>query len=60
LNVASRSTQILGVFQARSTGQMAFISFFLAWAGGAARLATVLIESENFTFKLQFIIAFGL
>jgi len=35
---------------------MAFATFFLSFAGGCARTATVLFESDDFMFRLQFIV----
>lgn len=40
----------------KSTGHLAFVSFFLSFAGSAARLATVLVETDDFLFALSFII----
>ena len=40
----------------RSTGNLAFVTFFLGFAGSAARLATVLVETDDFLYRLQFII----
>jgi hypothetical protein len=42
----------------KSTGQMAFATFFLSFLGSVARLGTVLIESDDFMFKLQYIVGF--
>ena len=50
-NVMSRIPQIYSTFQAKSTGQLAFLTFFLAWAGSVARLATILIESDDLLYK---------
>lgn len=52
LNIASRIPQIFANFKASSTGQLAFVTTFLSWAGGAARLATVLFESDDFMYRL--------
>ena len=35
---------------------MAFFTFLLAFVGSVARLGTVLIESDDYLFKLQYII----
>ena len=59
-NIMSRVPQIYSNFSNKSTGVLAFITFFLAWAGGAARLATVLIESDDFWYRVQFITSFAL
>ena len=47
-------------FKAKSTGQMAFMTFFLSFLGSIARLGTVLNESDDFMFRLQYIISFFL
>ena len=39
----------------QSTGQMAFITFLLTFVGSLARLGTVLHQSDDFMFRLQFI-----
>ena len=36
---------------------MAFVTFFLSFAGSIARLGTVLKESDGFMFRLQYIIS---
>jgi hypothetical protein len=36
---------------------MAFVTFFLSFAGSIARLGTVLKESDDFMFRLQYIIS---
>jgi hypothetical protein len=36
---------------------MAFFTFLLNWLGGIARLGTVLVESDDFAFQFQFIVA---
>jgi len=35
---------------------MAFASFLLAFLGSIARLGTVLVESDDFMFKFQYIV----
>jgi mannose-P-dolichol utilization defect 1 len=47
-------------FKNKSTGQMAFVTFFLSFMGSIARLGTVLNESDDFMFRLQYIISFFL
>jgi prolipoprotein diacylglyceryltransferase len=42
----------------KSTGQMAFATFLLTFLGSVARLGTVLVESDDFMFKLQYIVGF--
>eukprot|EP00347_Sterkiella_histriomuscorum_P022985 403336391 len=54
--IMSRIPQILTNFMNRSTGHLAFLTFFLGFAGSAARLATVLVETDDFLYRLQFII----
>lgn len=40
----------------KSTGQLAFFTFFLGFAGTMARLGTVLVETDDFLFMLQTLI----
>ena len=47
-------------FKNQSTGQMAFVTFLLSFLGSVARLGTVLNESDDFMFRLQYIISFVL
>jgi hypothetical protein len=37
---------------------MAFATFLLTFLGSIARLGTVLVESDDFMFKLQYIVGF--
>lgn len=60
LMVSSRVPQILTNFQNKSTGQLAFFTFILNFLGGIARLATVLVETDDFMYQLQFIIGVSL
>ena len=60
LNMSARVPQILQNFSAKSTGQLAFVTFFLSFAGNIARTVTVLLNSDDFMYNLQFIIALGL
>jgi len=60
LNMSARVPQILQNFSAKSTGQLAFVTFFLSFAGIIARTATVLLNSDDFMYNMQFIIALGL
>jgi mannose-P-dolichol utilization defect protein 1 len=55
--VLSRVPQILTNFQNKSTGQLAFFTFLLNFLGGVARLGTVLIETDDFMYQLQFIVS---
>ena len=52
--------QILQNFFAKSTGQNTFETFFLNWAGGVARIASVVLNSDDFMYTMQFVIALGL
>lgn len=52
--------QIINTFRLGTTGQLAFASFFLNFAGSGARLWTVYVESDDFMFRLQFFIGFFL
>mgnify|MGYP000864314278 CR=1 FL=1 len=56
LNIIAKLPQIYSNFTAKSTGQMAFFTFFLNFAGAIARLGTVLFESDDFYFRLQYIV----
>lgn len=56
LNVIAKVPQIYTIFKNKSTGALAFFSFFLNFAGSIARLGTVLIESDDFMFRLQYIV----
>ena len=60
LNIMSRVPQIISIYSSKSTGVLSFITFFLACAGSYARLATVLIESDDLLYKTQFCISAGL
>jgi len=48
--IASRVPQILTNFANKSTGQLAFVSFCLSFAGCVARLGTVLFETDDLYF----------
>ena len=37
----------------KSTGQLALVSFLLAFGGASARLFTVLIETDDFNYAFQ-------
>lgn len=52
--IASRVPQIFQNFSAGSTGQLAFVSFLLSFAGCVARLGTVLFETDDIYFQAQF------
>lgn len=60
LMVGSRVPQILTNFSNKSTGQLAFFTFILNFLGGVARLATVLVETDDFLYQLQFILGVSL
>ncbi len=49
----SRLPQIIINFRNKSTGQLSFLSFLLSFAGYAARLTTVLIETDDLLYRLQ-------
>ena len=48
----ARVPQIVTIFSQGSTGALAFITVFLGWVGSLSRLATVLIESDDFKYRL--------
>lgn len=56
LLVLSRVPQIITNFMNKSTGQLAFFTFLLTFLGGVARLGTVLIETDDFSYQLSFIV----
>lgn len=56
-NILSRIPLIYSNFTSKSTGVLSFITFLLAWGGAVARLATVLIESDDPLYKAQFIMS---
>jgi mannose-P-dolichol utilization defect protein 1 len=51
--ILSRVPQIYTNFANKSTGQLAFFTFFLSFAGIVARLGTVLVETEDKMLLLQ-------
>lgn len=57
LSLLSRVPQILTNFSNKSTGQLAFFTFFLSFVGVVARLGTVLIETDDFLYQLQYILS---
>jgi len=56
MNMMAKLPQIYKIYESKSTGALAFFSFFLNFAGSIARLGTVLIESDDFAFRLQYIL----
>lgn len=56
LVVLSRVPQIITNFKNKSTGQLAFFTFLLSFLGGVARLGTVMLETDDFLYQLQYII----
>jgi len=52
MNMMAKLPQIYTIFSNKSTGALAFFSFFLNFAGSIARLGTVLVESDDFMFRL--------
>ncbi|CDW85211.1 UNKNOWN [Stylonychia lemnae] len=54
---SSRLPQIFTNFQNKSTGNLAFITFFLGFGGSLARLGTVIVETDDFVFLLGFVVA---
>ena len=53
----SRVPQIIANYRNQSTGQLAFFTFFLSFLGVIARLGTVLLETDDFLYQLQYILA---
>jgi mannose-P-dolichol utilization defect protein 1 len=60
LNLLSKMPQIYSNIKMKSTGQMATSSFVLAWVLSIARLFTVLVESDDFAFHVQNVLAVAL
>ena len=60
LSLISRVPQILTNFQNKSTGQLSFFTFLLSFLGVLARLGTVLFETDNFLYQLQYILSAAL
>eukprot|EP01012_Entosiphon_sulcatum_P040121 TRINITY_DN53769_c0_g1_i1.p2 TRINITY_DN53769_c0_g1~~TRINITY_DN53769_c0_g1_i1.p2 ORF type:complete len:219 (-),score=51.79 TRINITY_DN53769_c0_g1_i1:78-710(-) len=56
ISVASRVPQIISNFRNRSTGQLAFATFFLSLAGGTARIFTTWRETGDQVLMLAFTI----
>lgn len=52
MNVMAKMPHIYTIYANKSTGALAFFSFFLNFAGSIARLGTVLVESDDFLFRL--------
>lgn len=57
VDIIAKVPQILTNFRNKSTGQMAFFTFLLSFLGSVARLGTVMVESDDFMFRLQYIIS---
>ena len=57
LVVLTKLPQIITTFSKGSTGQLAFVTCFLQFAGIIARTGTVLFQSDDFMYKLQFMVA---
>jgi hypothetical protein len=51
-DIVAKLPTLINNFKMKSTGQMAFATFMLSFLGSAARLGTVLVESDDFMFKL--------
>ena len=56
LTVFSKLPQVITNFRMSSTGQMAFLTFLLNFLGSIARVGTVLMESDDFMFRLQYLV----
>lgn len=55
--ILSRIPQIYTNFISKSTGNLALATFFFAFGGSTARMATVLFETDDFLFQLNYILA---
>lgn len=60
LIIISRVPQIWTNYKSKSTGQLAFLTYALAWGGSAGRFVTCLIESSDLVFNLVAISSFSL
>ena len=56
-NILSRLPIIYENYCTKSTGVLAFLTFFMGWAGALARMATVLMESDDPMYQAQFIMS---
>ena len=50
--IISKVPQIVTNFNSQSTGNLAFVTYFLNFAGIIARFATVIIESDDFMLHM--------
>lgn len=57
ISLFSRVPQILQNYRNQSTGQLAFFTFLLSFLGVIARLGTVLLETDDFLYQLQYILS---
>jgi len=60
ITLVSRIPQILQIFGNGHTGQLSFVSTFLNWAGGAARIFTTLQETSGTMQVIVYVMSFGL
>lgn len=60
LIIVARVPQIWTNFKSKSTGQLAFMTYVLAWGGSVGRFVTCLIESSDWVFNLVAISSFVL
>jgi mannose-P-dolichol utilization defect protein 1 len=60
LDIAARLPQIITNFSNKSTGALAFFTCLLNFLGATARLGTVMVESDDFMFRLPYLIGFTL
>ena len=54
MSFAARIPQIIQNYKDQSTGHLAFITFFMMFAGSIARAATVLFESDDVMLRAQY------
>ena len=55
--IASKLPQMYTNYKNSSTGNLALASFALSFLGSLTRLGTVLFETDDYLYKLQFIIS---
>lgn len=60
LTVLSRVPQIWANYKNQSTGQLAFFGIFLSFIGCVARIATVLVETDDIWYLMPFVTALTL
>eukprot|EP00349_Pseudokeronopsis_sp_Brazil_P001810 CAMPEP_0202956394 /NCGR_PEP_ID=MMETSP1396-20130829/906_1 /ASSEMBLY_ACC=CAM_ASM_000872 /TAXON_ID= /ORGANISM="Pseudokeronopsis sp., Strain Brazil" /LENGTH=135 /DNA_ID=CAMNT_0049673389 /DNA_START=392 /DNA_END=799 /DNA_ORIENTATION=+ len=60
LQCGSKIPQIISNFRNKSTGQLAFLTFLMAFGGAAARLFTVIVETNDMSYMVMMILSTSL